>query len=226
MQGKDLSDQVTNELIEIFQILTTGHDYDRFYVLFMAKTMLSRRLTGRLLYFHLNKNAPLLTDHFSKNDMDILYHRLKLADTELDEATFLQCIRHIETNVLYIQMKRTEFGSLSNQRSTDGNFVVDATFYRAINFFRQDRQDATLWRQLETTDLIKNAKYKQFFRMSKPIYNALFMAFMQNSNPIPNDKQTKFILSKEHFLWFVYGALQYNVKKIFPHKNSTNICGI
>uniref|UniRef100_A0A915KVR3 Uncharacterized protein n=1 Tax=Romanomermis culicivorax TaxID=13658 RepID=A0A915KVR3_ROMCU len=199
-------------------ILTASHDYDRFYVLFMAKTTLNRRLTGRLLYFHLNENAPLLTDHFSKNDINILYHHLKLADTELDEATFLQWIRHIENNVLYIQMKRAEFGSTFNQRSNDRNFVVDATFYRAINLFRQDRQDATLWRQLKTTDLIKNGKYKQFFRMSKPIYNALFMAFMQNSNPVPNDKQKKFPLSKEHFLWFVYGALQYNVKKIFPIK--------
>uniref|UniRef100_A0A915JDC6 Uncharacterized protein n=1 Tax=Romanomermis culicivorax TaxID=13658 RepID=A0A915JDC6_ROMCU len=186
IQGTDLNDQVSSELIKTFNILITGSDYDRFYVLIMAKTMVSERLTGRLFYFHLNENAPFLTDHFSMSDIDIIYH--------------------------YLRIKKGQLGINSNEQPTEKCFVVDATFYRTINLFRRDRLDATLWRKLKMTNLIgKNTKH-HFFQLSKQIYNALFIAFMKNSNPTSNGGPLKFILSKEHFLRFVHGALQYSIK--------------
>uniref|UniRef100_A0A915IHK0 Uncharacterized protein n=1 Tax=Romanomermis culicivorax TaxID=13658 RepID=A0A915IHK0_ROMCU len=60
IQGTELRDQVTNEFIKTHNILIAGQDYDRFYVLFMAKTV--------------------LTDHLSSTDIDIIYHQLKVTN--------------------------------------------------------------------------------------------------------------------------------------------------
>uniref|UniRef100_A0A915L918 Uncharacterized protein n=1 Tax=Romanomermis culicivorax TaxID=13658 RepID=A0A915L918_ROMCU len=151
IQGADLTDQVTNDLIKTRNILIAGHDYDRFYVLFMAKTVVSERLT----------------------------------DPNLNEATLVQLIQHFENNLLCVKMKTGQLGSNSNEQLTEENFVVDATF--------------------------NGAKGAQ-------IYNALFSTFLSNLNPVSNEEILKFTLSKENFLYFVYGALQYNYKQMHSIK--------
>uniref|UniRef100_A0A915J5B8 Uncharacterized protein n=1 Tax=Romanomermis culicivorax TaxID=13658 RepID=A0A915J5B8_ROMCU len=211
MQTIGIHDQVTGEYIRILNILTTGR------VLFTAKTMLSESLTGRLFYFHLNENVPLLNDHFSKNDIDAIYHYLKLTDRNLDEKTILQWIQHVENNCLYVTVKKAQLGSTSNEQWTNEGFAVDATFYRATNLFQHNNQGgATSWYALKTADLTSETEIQLFSQRSNEIYKTIFNAFMKNS--LSKNYQSKFTLSKEHFLHFVHGALQYNVKSFLSIK--------
>uniref|UniRef100_A0A915IFZ6 Vacuolar protein sorting-associated protein 13 DH-like domain-containing protein n=1 Tax=Romanomermis culicivorax TaxID=13658 RepID=A0A915IFZ6_ROMCU len=221
MPKDQIYDQSLKDHVKILHTFVAGY-HDRFFILFITKTLIDGEPSGRLFYFHLNENAPFLDHNFLHlNDLESMLYYLKLEDPNMSWNDCAQWMKKIKNQCLFVKVNRI-FGQVSP------TFKVDVKLYRMDFLFQNDRSLETVWRKLTviTPDHLNLREIAQFYMsLSETMkisqfYKSVSEAFIQNSDRNLDDPnfRVKFRLTKENFLHFFYGALLFHVRAFYPAK--------
>uniref|UniRef100_A0A915IX71 Uncharacterized protein n=1 Tax=Romanomermis culicivorax TaxID=13658 RepID=A0A915IX71_ROMCU len=208
MQKDQVYDQVVRVHVQILHVLIAGH-HDRFFLLFITKTLITGRLNGRLFNFHLNQDVPKFNHrNLFLEDAEFLVNLLRRNDPTMDWKKCAEWLLNVRNRCLFVELNK--------------EMKIKARFYRITQMFQERQSGEMKWRELKTTscDLItlfqKELDYTNFDKKITKIYKILHEAFLRNSEDEVNG--LKFHVAKKNLLPFIYGALKFTIVPYFPMK--------
>uniref|UniRef100_A0A915IBT8 Uncharacterized protein n=1 Tax=Romanomermis culicivorax TaxID=13658 RepID=A0A915IBT8_ROMCU len=206
MKTNEIYDQISRDHLDILKVLVAGHR-DRFYLLFIARHSVSKSLTGRLFYFHMNQQAQFFDGNFlSLDDLDFILDSLRNYDpsiSEMEQGLWMQKIRE---NCLFVGVRAIR----PTIQNPNIQFKVDTYLIRIDQMFQPRLLGVIKFRELSTSNCdLSHVNSDHLYTTFEMLYDA----FRKNSGSEGTSKLV-FYFNKQNFLGFVRGALFFNVENL------------